>query len=156
MNHHLRISNGHSHAEEFEAATLPQFRARFLEALDRFTQWRMDCYPPHQTRKREWEAKYDPLLQLHFRDPWMLATRGSVDWVMCHHLGMFPVVTRRAFFHDGGETMWRHVEFTARHVEEFAKFFGYHPNGEDRLGDFLKEALPDPPQPKLHIVKEEP
>ena len=135
MNHHLRISDGYSHAEEFQAETISQFRPRLLAAMDRFVAWRVDQIPAYQTHKRA-EAARDVRYQLHLRDPF------AGGWLQVNNRSLIPYCDRRCLFRDGGQTMWAAVEFTHYHADQLARFFGRHPSGENVLGDFLREHLP--------------
>lgn len=139
----LRISDGYRHAENFEAATIEEFRLNALEAINRFRAWKIDQYPTYQTRNRD-RAKTLPQLYLHVRDTTyeMARTPLKPHWINAMTgRGTFPFVCVEALEQDGGATMWEATLYTLNKMEQFAKFFGYHPSGEDKLGDFLKEVL---------------
>lgn len=139
----LRISDGYRHAENFEAETIEEFRINLVEAMNKFRAWKIEQFPVYQTRNRD-RAKTLPQLYLHVRDTNYEMARNPLKshWINAMtQRGTFPFVCVAALEQDGGATMWEAVLYTLRKMEQYAKFLGYHPSGEDHLGDFLKEVL---------------
>lgn len=147
--HTVRISDPTGRAEQFSARQRIEFCSALLQALDRYIEARLATVPRWHGRRRQSIRATPPYLQLHYLDPWSSERDGAPFWMPCYLPDeACPLINAQTVFRDGAASLWECVESAATRAEEMAKFFGYHPDGENRLRDFFNACMECDTQPE--------
>jgi len=139
---HLRINDQHGRAEQFTAHDAASFAIALSEAMERYRQALVATVPFWLARRRQALRASPPLLQLHVLDTWATEREGLTVWLPVHlENGASPVISPQTASRGNAADLWACIESASAQAEQMARYFGYHPDGQNRLRDFLNTCL---------------